>query len=214
MNRLHTMPRHAVAPLLTGLALALAGAPAAAERALDFAQVDASTDSHTLVLVRALGDPRAADPAPLLAASASRWSDGRAVALSLVARRSLLQGGGHTLHTGAGLGLEHFQDRAGDERRDAASLRLQLEAGGPLAAQRYYLLAQGSSFRRSAFVTGQLELGGLPLALELSRYTDRSYGASSGVVRWQVAAGWWLRLGAVRDDAGTRALVGIAYNGF
>jgi hypothetical protein len=219
MNR-HAMTRHAAASLLTGLTLALAGAPAAADangrpgRLADFAQVDASSDSHTLVLVRALGDPRAADPAPLLAASASRWADGRAAALSLVARRTLAASDGVALRGGAGLGLERFDDRAGGERRDDASLRLQIEADGALAGQRVYLLAQASSFRRSHFVSAQLAPGARPLAFELSHYGDRGYDATTAVVRLRVAGGWWLRLGAVNDDSGTRALVGLAYNGF
>ncbi len=193
---------------------ALGALPASAQRLADYAQLDGSADSSSLVLVRALGDPRAATPAPLLTASASHWTDGRSLALALVPRWTIAAGGGHALRAGAGAGAEHFEDRAGDERRSDASLRLQAEADGPLAAHRYYLLAQASSFRRGAFVTAQLALAGTPLALELSRVTDRGYGASTGVVRWRVDGGWWLRLGAVRDDAGTRALVGVAYNGF
>lgn len=196
------------------LCLLLGAAPAAAQRIVDYAQFDASTDSHSLVLVRALGDPRATAPAPLLTAVGSRWADGRAAALALVPRWTLAGADGHTLRAGAGAGVEHFEDRTGDDRRSDASLRLQFEADGPLAAHRYYLLAQASSFRRGAFLTGQLALAGTPLALELSRYTDRGYRSSTGVVRWRVDGGWSLRLGAVHDDSGTRALVGVVYNGF
>ncbi|MEP7282503.1 MAG: hypothetical protein ABI696_11040 [Rubrivivax sp.] len=216
-----------VAPALVGLALATAAGGAAA-RGLDFAQVEASSDSATLVLVRALGELPAAAAAPLmwlpplLSLSATRWHDGEAVSLGVVSRWTLASHAGHTWRAGAGGGVDHFGARAGSDKRtrDGASLRAQLDADGPLPGAdgwRYYALAQAATFRRQWFVSGQL---GAPAGgIEWSRYGDDSYQSTTGVLRVSLdrvvgAPGWSLRLGAVHDRAGTRAVVGVGYNGF
>jgi len=209
-----TLHRRAFALLTAGLAAALPGAASA--RGPDFAQIDASSDSSTLVLVRALGDPRAADPAPLLTAAVSRWSGGEAGGVAAVKRVALLQGV-HSVMVGAGVGADGWRSRS-DTQRDGdagASLRAQAEGVGTLASARYYALAQVSTFRDTWFATAQLEPRGAPLAIELSRFGERSYHATTATLRLPVGApGWSLRLGAVRDGEGRRLVVGIGYNGF
>jgi hypothetical protein len=207
-----------ISPRLLVAALSLGALPASswAQRVLDFAQLDGSSSSTTLVLVRALGDTRAAAPAPLLSFSATRWGDGSAAALGAVARWHLGAVSDHALTAGAGAGLNHFESRVpGDKRSDSgASLRGQLEGQGPAPGGRYYALLQASSFRSGWFVSGQYSLGDSPLALELSRYGERGYHASTLALRWAVGGGWSLRGGAVRDDEGSRGFVGVSYNGF
>ncbi|HSQ73603.1 MAG TPA: hypothetical protein VLM87_14405, partial [Rubrivivax sp.] len=196
---------------------ALLAVPAArAEPWLDFAQIDGSSSSGTLVLVHALPSAAADAPAPLLTATATGWSDGQSVAVGAVYRWTLAAGDGHALRAGIGAGIDHYRSRAdADPAEDTgASLRAQAEADGALgAATRYYLLAQGTSFRDGWFATAQLSLGGG--GVELSRYGDRDYHSTTAVVRLPLGApGWTLRLGAVRDDDGSRAVVGIGWNGF
>lgn len=202
--------------LAATLALGTLPAPAWAQHLLDFAQLDGSSSSTTLVLVRALGDTRGAEPAPLLSASATRWGNGSALALGAVVRWALPAPAGHALALGAGAGLNHYESRAaGDGSSDSgASLRGQLEANGPVPGGRYFVLLQASSFRSGWFLSGQYSLGDSPLALELSRYGERSYHASTLALRWAVGGGWSLRGGAVRDDDGSRGFIGIGYNGF
>lgn len=209
-----TLRRRVVALLTTGLAAALPGAASA--RGPDFAQFDLSSGSSTLVLVRALGEPRAAAPAPLLTAAVSRWGDGQAGSVAWLKRAAPLQGT-HTLMLGAGVGADGWRSRS-NTRRDSdagVSLRAQAEAVGTLAGGGYYALAQVSTFRDTWFATAQFEPRGAPLAIELSRFGERSYHASTATLRFAVGApGWSLRLGAVRDGEGRRVVVGIGYNGF
>jgi hypothetical protein len=201
------------------LAAALLAPPAArATPWLDFAQLDGSSSSGTLVLVHALPTAGAGQPAPLLSATATGWADGQSVAAGAVYRWTLAAGDGHALRAGLGAGIDHFRSRAeGDSTEDTgASLRAQAEADGALGtAARYYLLAQGTSFRDGWFATAQLSLAGSGAGVELSRYGDQGYHSTTAVLRLPLgAAGWTLRLGAVRDDDGSRALVGLGWNGF
>lgn len=200
--------------LAASLAAALPGTASA--RGPDFAQFDLSSGSSTLVLVRALGEPRAAAPAPLLTAAVSRWGDGQAGSVAWLKRAAPLQGT-HTLMLGAGVGADGWRSRS-NTRRDSdagVSLRAQAEAVGTLAGGGYYALAQVSTFRDTWFATAQFEPRGAPLAIELSRFGERSYHASTATLRFAVGApGWSLRLGAVRDGEGRRVVVGIGYNGF
>ncbi len=185
---------------------------------VDFVQVDGSSESSTLVLVREA--PRstgpAAAPAPLLSLSATRWSGGQALAIGYVYRWRLAPGEQQWL-LGAGAGANAFRSRAvGDEARESGlSARLQSEWFGPAGGGAYYALVQASSFRGSGFATLQYSLPALPLAVEGSRYHERSYQASS--VGLRVAIGvphWFGRIGAVRADGKTRPYAGVTYNAF
>jgi len=207
-------------PALALAAAAALLAPPAALAApwLDFAQLDGSSSSGTLVLVHALPGAGTDQPAPLLSATATGWSDGQSLAAGAVYRWTLAAGDGHALRAGLGAGIDHFRSRAeGDSSTDSgASLRAQAEADGALGtAARYYLLAQGTSFRDGWFATAQLSLSGNGAGVELSRYGDQSYHSTTAVLRLPLGApGWTLRLGAVRDVDGTRAIVGVGWNGF
>jgi len=136
-----------------------------------------------------------------------------------VSRWARVPGGAHGVRVGLGLGVDHFASRAPGDRqeRSGASLRAQAEADGPLLGGRYYLLGQASSFRDNWFMTAQITLNAGP-GVELSRYGDVSYHATTGVLRLPLdrlgARAWSLRLGMVRDDDGDRGLVGVGYNGF
>jgi hypothetical protein len=190
--------------------------PAAAQRVVDFAQLDVSSDTITAVAVRALGDPRAAEPAPLLTAAFSRWEDGQAGGVGAVYRFGLPTGA-HAASVGVGAGVNGWRSRApGDADSDQGlSLRLQAESYGPAPGGHYYVLAQGSSFRDSWLATVQYDPSAWPLAFEWSRYGETGYHATTLTLR--IALGdsrWSARVGAIDDDGGTRAFVGIGYNGF
>jgi len=198
------------------LAVAAAASPARAGGPIDFAMVEGSSDSVTAVLVSALGDTRAADPAPLLSASYTRWSDGQAGGIGIVKRWSFAADA-HTVMLGAGAGANGFSSRApGDSYNDSAlSLRLQAEAFGPAPGGSYYALLQASSFRNGWLAAAQYAPAGWPVGFELSHYAETSYNASTATLRIATGIeGWWLRLGAVNDFNGTHALLGISYNGF
>ena len=203
------------------VALALALPASLHAQWFDFAQIDASSDSSTLVLVReaprnAGNDGKAAAPAPLLSATATRWSSGEALALGYVYRWKMAQGEQQWL-VGAGAGANSFRSRAvGDEKHESAlSARLQSEFFGPALGGSYYALAQASSFRRSWFATVQYSLPSLALALEASRYHEISYQATSVGLRAAIGVPhWFVRVGAVRADGKSQPFVGITYNAF
>lgn len=206
---------------LAALAVGLAGAllPAARAAGLDFAQLEASSSSSTVVLLKALTPASAETPAPLLSATGTRWADGQSVAVGAAYRWTLAAGGGHALRAGIGAGIDHFRSRAeGDSPEETGgSLRAQAEADGALGAgaARYYLLAQATTFRDGWFATAQVSLSDAGAGLELSRYGDESYHSTTAILRLPLGtAGWTLRLGAVQDNDGRRALAGIGYNGF
>ena len=205
---------------LVALVVGLAGAPLPAAHAagLDFAQLEASSSSSTVVLLKALTPASAKAPAPLLSATGTRWSDGQSVAVGAAYRWTLAADGGHALRAGIGAGIDHFRSRAeGDSPEETGgSLRAQAEADGALGGTaRYYLLAQATTFRDGWFATAQVSLSDAGAGLELSRYGDESYHSTTAVLRLPLgAAGWTLRLGAVQDKDGRRAIVGIGYNGF
>jgi hypothetical protein len=210
--------RFAVTParLAPLAALAAAASPALAGGPIDFAMVEGSSDSVTAVLVSALGDPRAADPPPLLSASYTRWSDGQAGGIGIVKRWSF-PADAHTALLGVGAGANGFSSRApGDSYSESAlSLRLQAEAFGPAPGGNYYALVQASSFRNGWLASAQYAPAEGPVAFELSHYAETGYHASTAIVRIATGVeGWSLRLGAVNDLNGTRALLGISYNGF
>jgi len=215
---------HLAHPYAIAMALATAALAAPAAQAVtwpDFAQFDTSSSSSTLVLVHALPVAGIDGPAPLLSATATRWADGQAVAVGAVRRWTLATRGSHAARLGLGGGLDHYRSRAvgDDTRRTGASLRAQAEMDGSLSSGapevRYYTLAQASSFREGWFLSGQLSMPGAGAGLELSRYGDRGYHATTATLRLPLGApGWSLRLGTVRDSDGRRAVLGLGWNGF
>ena len=210
------MPKNPTLLLAAAVAaLLLPPMASAAERALDYAQLDVSSDSQSLVLARTLGEPRAADPAPVVTVAASRWAEGETFGAGIVARRALVTGPSFAWRAGLGLGVDRFHDRGSDENtRTGASLRAMTEADGALGPGRYYVLAQFSSFRSGRFATAQYTFDAGP-GLDVARYIDRSYRATTVTLRLPLGrAGWAVRLGAVRDDSGDRPFVGVMYNGF
>ena len=84
----------------------------------------------------------------------------------------------------------------------------------------YYFDAGLSKLSASglAWVDGatlQYSLPSLPLALEGSRYRERSYAATSLGLRLRLGEGpWFVRAGAVRDGSGTRPFAGLSYSAF
>ncbi len=198
------------------LAAVVAATPAAAQRVLDYAQLDGSSASWTAVAVRALGDPRAADPAPLLSASYTRWADGQAGGLGAVIRFGLPIGA-HAASVGVGLGVNGYRADGGGRVDDetGVSARVQAESYGPAPGGHYYVLAQGSTFRNGWLASAQYDPARWPLAFELTRSGERGYRATTAALRVALGgSGWWLRLGAINDDSGQRGFVGVAYNGF
>lgn len=208
------MNLHSLRPLAVAIGLVLPAASMA--QLVDFAQLDASSDSSTLVLVRETPRSGTAAPAPLLSATATRWSSGEAAAVGYVYRWKISTGEQQWL-VGAGAGANTFRSRApGDESHESAlSGRLQSEWFGPALGGSYYALAQGSSFRGSWFAALQYSPPGLPFAVEWSRYHESSYQATSAGLRIAIGVPhWFVRLGAVRADSQTRAFAGVTYNGF
>jgi len=206
---------HSLRPLAAAAALALLPAAAMAQ-VVDFAQIDTSSDASTLVLVRALPRSTTAAPAPLLSATATRWSSGEAVAIGYVYRWTLVEGAQQWV-LGAGAGANTFRSRAeGDASHESAlSARVQLEGSGPAPGGSYYALAQASSFRSAWFGLLQYSPSGWPLTIEWSRYHEATYQATG--VGLRVAIGvpnWFVRVGATRADGRTRPFVGVVYNGF
>lgn len=185
---------------------------------VDFVQVDGSSDSSTFVLVREAPRTTGGGPAPLLSATATRWSSGQALAIGYVYRWQIVQGEQQWL-VGAGAGANAFRSRAAGNEADesALSARVQSEWFGPVLGGSYYALAQASSFRGAWFATLQYSLPAMPLALalEASRYHETTYQATS--VGLRVAIGvphWFARVGAVRADGQSRPYVGLTYNAF
>ena len=209
------MTRHSRRPLVAAAALALLPVVAMAQ-VVDFAQLDASSDASTLVLVRTLPRSTTAAPAPLLSATVTRWGSGEAAALGYVYRWTLVDGAQQWV-VGAGAGANSFRSRAeGDASHESAlSARIQLEGSGPAPGGSYYALAQASSFRSAWFGLLQYSPSGLPLTVEWSRYHEATYQATGLGVRVAIGVpNWFVRVGATRADGRTRPFVGVVYNGF
>ena len=64
------------------------------------------------------------------------------------------------------------RDEANPHRESGLALRAPSQWLGLMPGGRYYALLQASSFRRSGSATLQLSAAALPLALELSQYTE------------------------------------------
>lgn len=190
--------------------------PVAHARGVDFAQFDYAADSSSAVLVRVLGDPRAAQPAPVLSATYSRWNDGETGSIGVLKRWGLASGA-YPVVLGVGAGMDAFRSRAsGDrERDDSPSARAQIETFGQVPGGFLYALMQGSTFRSSVFATVRYEPRGLPLAFEASHIDTRGYRANTGALSVPLGKSRWsLRGGVVRDEERQHGFVGLSYNGF
>ena len=183
-------------------------------QAIDFAQLDTSSSSTTLVAVQEVGPSEARRPAPVLTAAVTRWRTGSALGVSGVLRRSLADGP-HEWVVGAGVGADRFEDRNGAEpSRSAASLRVQSEWFGPTPIGHYYSLIQASSFRQSRLLVLQHAFAGGP-AIELTHYHDRAFESVAAGVRIALPAPrWFWRVGALRAEGSTTPFVGLTYNAY
>lgn len=202
--------------MAAALALILTAATTVTARAqtLDFAQVERSKDASNVVLVGTW--PGASEPRTLVTATATRWGSGEAFGVAVVPRWAWLPGDpGWSVGLGLGAGHWRSRDESNPRRESGLSLRAQSEWLGPMPGGRYYALLQASSFRRSGFATLQLSLAALPLALELSHYSETEYRASTIALRVQLGSSpWFLRAGVMRSDDQNQGLVGITYNAF
>ncbi|HET9644520.1 MAG TPA: hypothetical protein VFP68_14475 [Burkholderiaceae bacterium] len=198
-------------------ALALAWPAVASAQWLDFAQLDKSAESTTLVLVRALKElaPESAPP-PLLSASGTRWSTGEAASLGYTQRFATTDGP-HRLVFGGGASVNRYRSRdpqTTDRGESGLALRAQAELSGPALAGSYYTLLQASTFRRSWFATAQYAPDAQRFGVELSRYHETGWQATSAVLRVSVVPRWFVRIGLQRATGETRPFFGVAYNGF
>lgn len=188
----------------------------AAAQWLDYAQVEASADNASLVLVRALRNSELTAVPALLSATAARWTDGQTVAIGIMPRWSLV-GGEHQWLVGVGVGANYYRSRGGADfdEESAVSARAQTEFIGPASHGSYYALIQASSFRGGVYAGAQYSFQQQPFAVEASYYRETSYHAYNLGLRFALPAAerWFLRLGATHDDR-TRAYIGLAYNGF
>ncbi len=210
------MPLNTLLCRLVAVLPILAGPLVAHARSVDFGQIDTSSASTSAVLVRVLGDTRAADPAPVASANYSRWQDGETGSVGVAKRWSLMRGP-HPLILGTGVGADTFRSRApgNHEHEDRPSLRAQLESYGAVPGGFFYALAQASSFRSSAFATVRYEPRALPMAFELSHISTRGYRANTGAISVPLGhSRWSLRGGLVRDEDEQHGFFGVSYNGF
>jgi hypothetical protein len=154
--------------------------------------------------------------APVVTANYSRWDDGETGSVGVMRRWGLVSGE-HPVTVGAGAGMDAFRSRApGDhEREDRPSARAQIETFGPVPGGFVYAMAQGSTFRASAFAVVRYEPRGLPLAVEVSRVDTQGYRANTGALSVPLGASRWsLRAGLVRDEDQRHGFFGLSYNGF
>ena len=199
----------------TLLIVAAAACPAAASaqmspQIIDFGQADVSSDTQTLVLVKALpyGQPK---PDPLLTAAYTHWKDGWSASVGYMYRWGLTNGD-HKWSVGAGAGGNRFV--SGDENKSAASLRGQTELSGPAPGGNYYLLAQLSTFRKGAFGLAQYNLADSPLGFEVSHYNETGHHHTTAAVRYNLGSSkWFLRAGAIWAEK-DQPFIGVGYNGF
>ena len=197
------------------LALAAAAPSLVFAQWLDYAQVEASTENASLVLVRAIRDQSLTVVPTLLTASAAQWNTGETVAVGITPRWSLV-GGEHQWLVGVGVGANYWRSRGGPDldEQSAVSARLQTEFMGPAPQGNYYALVQASTFRGGVYAGLQYSLQQQPVALEASYYRETDYHAYNLGLRFALPVErWFLRVGATHDDQ-TRAYIGVAYNGF
>ena len=124
------------APKKTLLIMAVAACPAAASaqvspQIIDFGQADVSSDTQTLVLVKALpyGQPK---PDPLLTAAYTHWQDGWSASVGYMYRWGLTNGD-HKWSVGAGAGGKPTGPLADDIAKtfgDFAAFQAQIKQAG------------------------------------------------------------------------------------
>ena len=102
-------------------ALVAAAPSLASAQWLDYAQIEASADNASLVLVRALRDGELTAVPALLSATAARWNDGQTVAIGIMPRWSLV-GGAHQWLVGVGVGANYYRSRGGADLDEESAL--------------------------------------------------------------------------------------------
>jgi hypothetical protein len=199
-----------------GLALVLLPAAAPAQRILDFAQLDASRDTRTLVLVRALRGDDPKNPAPpLLSLTYTDWDTGSTASAGYMHRWALTRGT-HKWSVGAGAGANHFRSEGNGDDKTALSARAQTELSGPAPGGSYYGLLQVSSFRRGGLGLFQYDIANSPVGFEIRRYLESGHHHTAGIIRYALdqRRHWFLRAGIIRSNGDDQLLVGLAYNAF
>ena len=179
---------------------------------LDFAQLDVSKDTKTLVLVKAIPGIAKPNPDPLLSAAYTKWQDGWSANIGGVYRWALTTGE-HKWSVGAGVGANRFV--GADEDKTAVSARGQTELSGPAPGGTYYGLVQASTFRRGFLGLGQYTSASWPVGGEVSYYHETSHHHTTVALRYAFDSKkqWWLRAGLISSDR-DQPFIGIAYNGF
>ena|SRR5437764_1251752 len=179
---------------------------------LDFAQVDISSDTKTVVLVKAIPGIAKPNPDPLLSAAYTRWHDGWTASIGGMYRWGLTNGD-HKWSVGAGVGANRFV--GADEDKNAVSLRGQTELSGPAPDGTYYALLQASTFRRGLLALGQYTSASWPVGGEVTYYHETSHHHTTVALRYAFDSKkqWWLRAGLISSDR-DQPFIGIAYNGF
>jgi hypothetical protein len=189
---------------------------AAAGQIVNFAQFDISSETRSLALVRALQDSRPERPDPLLSANYTRWDTGSSAQVGYMHRWALTSGGRHNWGVGAGVGLNRFESRNGDDDETGASLRGQTEISGPAGPGSYFALLQLSSFRKSVFGVVQYSVHDSPLGFQLSRYSETDHRQWTMALQYALDSPkrWFLRTGIVETQKDVQLFVGLAYNAF
>lgn len=179
---------------------------------LDFAQVDISSDTKTVVLVKALHGLAQPNPDPLLTASYTKWQDGWTAAIGGVYRWALTNGD-HKWSVGLGAGANRFVGADGDENR--ISGRAQTEFSGPAPGGTYYALAQGSTFRHGFLGLAQYSIADTPLKFEASYYSETTHHHTTLAAMYAIdpKKQWFVRAGVIFSDR-DQPFIGVAYNGF
>lgn len=198
------------------VALPIVAPSVARAQLLDFAQMDLSKDTRSVVLVRALRDDNPSTPDPLISAVYARWNTGSTASLGYMHRWSLIQGT-HSWLVGAGAGANTFRSRgSGQDNESALSLRGQTELLGPAPGGRYYALMQFSSFRGQVFAVAQYDLADTKLGFEVSRLVQTEYHQTGLALRYALDQDrrWFVRTGVVKTPEDRQVFIGLAYNGF
>jgi hypothetical protein len=207
MDRMLAIIRNSKKAVL--IAAAAACPVAASAQIIDFGQADVSSDTQTLILLKALpyGQQK---PDPLLSAAYTHWQDGWSASVGYMYRWGLT-GGDHKWSVGAGAGADRFVSE--DDNQSAASARAQTELSGPAPGGNYFLLAQLSTFRRGVFALAQYNLADSPLGFEVSHYNETGHHHTTAAVRYNLGSSkWFLRAGLIAAEK-DQPFIGVGYNG-
>lgn len=200
----------------TPLVLALAASPALAwGQIVNFAQIDISRDTRTVALVRALPGHNPDKPDPLLTANYTRWDTGSSASAAYIHRWTLYSGT-HNWGVGAGAGLNHFENNAGEDRT-GASLRAQTELSGPAPGGSYFALLQLSTFRSGTFGLLQYNFANTRYGVDLSHYRETGVKQTALALRMALddRRRWFVRAGLIESqDKHMQPFIGFAYNAF